>query len=68
MTRTFDNHDAERQDDGERADAIWGGPDMAAMGEIVCLDLFKVMRYRWKGIRNYIRVETYEMCMTLQLI
>jgi hypothetical protein len=34
---------AERQDDRERADAIWGGPDVMAMEGIVCLDLSRAM-------------------------
>ncbi len=34
---------AEKQDDRERADAIWGGPDVVAMEGIVCLNLFRAM-------------------------
>ncbi len=34
---------AKRQDDRERADTIWSGPDVVAMEGIVCLDLFRAM-------------------------
>ena len=34
---------AERQDDRERADTIWGGPDLVVKEEVVCLDLFRAV-------------------------
>ncbi len=34
---------AGRQDDLEREDAIWSGPDVVAAKGIVCLELFRTM-------------------------